>query len=175
MTIEHNLQEKGHITTYNHAHNPINLWNVLEILLEYELIRDFNVGFRFSREEIKRLYRGFKTECPTGILRYEKHLKKSRPQDFLKLLKEIKSWLRPKAFQAKTDDGQWSWVNSWCILVKANEHIQHTDSCAYFQNKGFAIYNILIFKTIIGTTINFQLSSQSFYYVKWGGVPQHLC
>ena len=28
--------------------------------------------YRFTRDEIKRLYRGFKTECPTGILRYEK-------------------------------------------------------------------------------------------------------
>ena len=30
----------------------------------------FSICLRFTREEIKRLYRGFKTECPTGILRF---------------------------------------------------------------------------------------------------------
>ena len=30
----------------------------------------FSICLSFTREEIKRLYRGFKTECPTGILRF---------------------------------------------------------------------------------------------------------
>ena len=30
---------------------------------------------RFSRDEMKRIYRGFKTECPTGVLRYIKSWK----------------------------------------------------------------------------------------------------
>ena len=46
-------------STYIHAHI-----HSLEIKQNKDLGASFK--FRFSSSEIKRIYRGFKTECPTG-------------------------------------------------------------------------------------------------------------